>query len=121
MDDKHHRIGFNYALEGLKSVFKLEFNFRVQCLIALVVIGTGIIMKLTSVEWLTIILVIGFVLIAEMFNTVIENLLDFLSPQIHPTVKMIKDVSAGAVLISAVIAVIIGLIIFVPKFLHIFS
>lgn len=120
-DDKEKKIGFNYAWQGLKHVFKLELNFRIHLLIGLLVMIAGIILKLTLNEWLAVILVIGLVLVSEMFNTVVETLLDYLNPAIHPTAKIIKDISAGAVLVSALIAVIIGFIIFIPKLFDMFS
>lgn len=120
-DDKDKKIGFNHAWHGLKLVFKLELNFRIHFLIGLLVIIAGFILKISLNEWLAVILTIGLVLVSEMFNTVVETLLDYLNPAIHPTAKMIKDISAGAVLVSALIAVIIGLIVFIPKLFDIFS
>ena len=71
--------------------------------------------QLNSSEWLWIIAASGMVLGAELFNTAIEVLVDLVSPEIHPKAKIIKDVAAGAVLIAAFAAVLIGLIIFLPK------
>jgi len=69
-------------------------------------------------EWAAIILVIGFVLMAELFNSVIEKLIDYLKPEIHPAAKVIKDAAAGGVLIAAITAVIIGALIFIPKLIQ---
>ena len=68
-------------------------------------------------EWCWITLAIGLVLLAEMFNTAIEYLTDLASPEIHPLAKKTKDVASGAVLIAALVAVVIGLLIFLPKLL----
>ncbi len=66
-------------------------------------------------EWIAIVFAIGFVFVVEVINTVIENITDFISPDENFSIKKIKDMSAGAVLISAIIAVVIGLIVFLPK------
>lgn len=120
MADKKKGIGFNHAWNGIKIAFKLERNFKIQIVIGLLVILAGTFFKLTTYEWINIILVIGFVLVAEMFNSAIEKLLDYLNPAIHPSAKVIKDLSAGAVLTSAFVAVVIGLTIFIPKLIYIF-
>jgi diacylglycerol kinase len=79
------------------------------------VIVLGIVFKLTIPEWCWLIFVIGLVFITEMLNTAIEFLTDLVSPEYNPLAKKVKDVAAGAVLFAAIIAVIIGLIILIPK------
>ncbi len=106
---------FGYAFSGLGYAFKSQLNFKVHILI-LIVVGTGgYWLKLSVGEWLWVIVAAGIVLIAELLNTAIEVLVDLVSPAIHPKAKIIKDVAAAAVLIAAVTAVLIGLLIFVPK------
>lgn len=120
MKGKKRGVGFKFAFDGVKDAFKSERNFKIHISVAVIVIVISLILKLNPMEWVSIILVIGFVLVSEMFNTSIELLLDYLNPEIHPSVKIIKDLSAGAVLIAAIIAVIIGILIFLPKFITIF-
>jgi diacylglycerol kinase len=119
LKDKKGYIGFSYAWNGFMEVIK-ERNFRIHLVAALFVIVVGLYVELVLIEWALIILVIGIVLISEMFNSVIEQMIDYIKPEIHPTAKLIKDIAAGGVLVSSIIAVIIGLIIFLPKFAHIF-
>lgn len=98
----------------------MERNFRIHTFIGLLVVLTGILFRLSTFEWLSIILVIGLVLVAEIFNSAIEKLLDYLNPAIHPSAKIIKDLSAGAVLASALVAIVVGLIIFFPRLIDFF-
>ena len=115
LKDKKKAIGFSYAWNGMKHVLGTEKNFRIHLLAATLVIFFAFLFQLSQVEWGLIFLVIGFVLVSEMTNTAIEKLIDYLKPEIHPSAKIIKDIAAAAVLTSAIIAVIIGLIIFLPK------
>jgi len=87
---------------------------RVHLTIAFLAILTGLILRISAIEFAILFLTIAIVLIAEMLNTVLELCVDLASPQYHPLAKIAKDVSAGAVLLSAIFAVIIGLFIFVP-------
>lgn len=111
-------IGFSYAWNGLKIIIK-ERNFQIHLIATLLVIGAGLSLKLNVTEWAIVILVIGMVLISEMFNSVIEQTIDHVKPEVHPTAKLIKDMSAGAVLVASIIAIIIGVLIFLPKIAHI--
>lgn len=109
---------FGYALSGIGHAFKSQFNFRFHLIALLAVVIAGWYFHLTVTEWLWIIVVSVLVLTAELFNTAIEVLVDLVSPNIHPKAKIIKDVAAGAVLITAIGAVLTGLIIFIPKLIH---
>lgn len=115
MNFKKRSIGFSFAWNGLKKVAKSERNFQIHLLATLLVIGMAIFLKLSVVEWAIIMIVIGFVLVTELINSAIERIIDYLRPEIHPLAKIIKDIGAGAVLLSAVIAVSVGLFIFLPK------
>lgn len=108
---------FVFAFEGVIIFFRREHNAWIHGVAALLVLIVSFLMKLSDVEMILIILAIGLVWIAEIINTAIEKTMDHLSPYQHPAVKVIKDLSAGAVLIAAIVAVIIGSIIFIPKFL----
>ncbi len=107
---------FGPALKGIFHVIRNEHNFQIHLFAAIVVVATGALMDLSQGEWLWIILAIAMVFIAETFNSAIEKLVDLKQPDFDKKAGLIKDISAGAVLIAAIAAVIIGLIIFIPKF-----
>jgi diacylglycerol kinase len=107
---------FSYAFNGLKILFREEHNSRIHFVAALTAIIFAIIFHLNTYEWVAIIFSIGLVITTEIINTAIENIADFISPDKNQKIKIIKDLSAAAVLISAVTALSIGLIIFLPKF-----
>jgi len=106
---------FKYAFNGLKILLKEEHNMRIHFVIMLLVTGCGFLFGISLVEWTSVLLAIGFVIVTEAVNSAIENVADFVSPGKNENIKKIKDVSAFAVLFSAFIAVIVGLIIFIPK------
>lgn len=120
MKDKKKSIGFSYAFNGIKEVIKMERNFQIHLISATLVIIIGIFLNISLVEWLIITLTIGLVLIAELINSAIEQIIDYIKPDRHPTAKLIKDIGAGAVLVAAIIAVIVGLIVFMPKLMTYF-
>jgi diacylglycerol kinase len=105
---------FGYAFKGLKIVLHQQ-NFLIHLAIASLVIVAGFYTGVSFVEWCILILTISMVLAMETINTAIEKLVDFVSPGFHVQAGMVKDLSAGAVLLTAVGAVIVGLIIFLPK------
>jgi diacylglycerol kinase (ATP) len=106
---------FKYAFNGLKILIREEHNSWIQIFVALCVLTAGFLLKITTCEWIAVILCIGFVIALEMLNSAIENIADFVSPERHAMIKKIKDLSAGAVLIGAIVSALIGLIIFLPK------
>ncbi|SHF68284.1 diacylglycerol kinase family protein [Ornithinibacillus halophilus] len=120
MNAKKRSIGFTYAWNGIIEAWKSERNFRSHILSAFIVILAGIFFQLSVIEWIIIVFCIGFVIVTELLNTAIEKLLDYLKPDIHPKAKIIKDLSAGAVLISALCSAIVGLLIFLPKLYKLF-
>lgn len=109
---------FQFALLGLKKVFLEEQNFRIHSIIALLVIILGFYFQIAIWEWIIVILLIALILILEIINSIFERLLDLLKPRIHEYVGDIKDMTAAAVFVGAIIAVIIGLIIFLPYILQ---
>lgn len=119
-DKKKNGIGLRYALNGLKEAFVREKNFRIHVSIAILVIITSAIFRLNQLEWVIILTFIHFVLIAELVNSVIERLIDYIKPELHPNAKIIKDMAAAIVLIAAITSVIVGLIIFIPKVISFF-
>lgn len=108
------------AIFGLRAAFKEERNFRIQFIIGTIVIFLMIILGLNSIEKSIILLTILVVLSLELINSQIEKFLDLIQPDHHPRVKIIKDFSAGAVLISALGSIVIGILIFLPYILNIF-
>ena len=106
---------FKYAFEGIFTALKAEKNMKIHFIIMILVIILGIILKISRIEWIICIILFGFVISLELVNTAIENAVDLITQEINPKAKIIKDVSAGAVLVAAITAVIAGLIIFIPK------
>lgn len=111
---------FKVAFNGLKLVYQRESSFRYQIYILIMTIVLGIIVKLSIIEWVVIAGVSATVLTFEIINTSIEKIVDVLYPDYHENAKVIKDISAGAVLIAAIGALIVGLFIFIPRFLSLF-
>ena len=106
---------FGYAGRGIKIVFGSEPNMKIHIFVAMLVILCGFVFKINITEWILCLLCIGLVFSAEMINTAIENVVDLASPEHHELAGKAKDIAAGAVLICAIISVVIGLLIFVPK------
>lgn len=119
LKDKNRKIGFSFAVKGIIGVLKTERNFRVHLMFLLVAAACGFFFKISAFEWIAVVIVSGMVFTSEMLNTTIEKTIDYLRPEHHPMAAFIKDAAAGAVLICAITAVIIGIIIFLPKLLAI--
>lgn len=113
-DIKKQLYGFGYAWKGIRCCIGKEQNLSFHLIAAIIVVIAGFILSITKIEWTIVILCIGVVIAAELFNTAIERLVDLVSPQQHLIAGKVKDIAAGAVLVCAVTAAIIGLIIFVP-------
>ena len=107
---------FKYAIEGFISSFKTERNMKIHVLAMVIVIALGVFFKLDKIEWCIATITMVVVLSAELFNTAIETVVDMISPEKNAKAKLAKDISAAAVLVLAMGAVIIGAIIFIPKF-----
>jgi diacylglycerol kinase len=105
---------FRFAFTGLWYALRTQRNTRVHLAIAAVVVVLGLCLNLSYVQWAVLTLTIGFVLVSEMLNTVAETLVDLVSPGYHPLAKVVKDVTAGAVLLTAIISVVVGLLILGP-------
>jgi diacylglycerol kinase len=106
--------GFGYAFSGLWYALRTQRNARVHAVAALLAVALGILLHVSAVEFALVIVAISGVFIAEMFNTVIEISIDLAHPEYHPLAKTAKDVAAGAVLLSAMLAVAIALFVFGP-------
>jgi len=112
---------FGYAFNGIRLLTKGEHNAWIHCFVTICVIIAGIFFKLSGTEWIAIVIVIGMVLAAEAINSAIEVLSDYVSPNYNQAIKRVKDLSAGAVLLTAIAAAITGLIIFIPKLIGMFA
>ena len=106
---------FRYAYDGIISFFTTQHNAIIHFCFTVVVFIAALVFKISSNELIAVVMVVGFVWFAEIFNTAVEAMMDHISPQKHPAVKYIKDVSAAAVLVAAITAFIVGAIIFLPK------
>jgi diacylglycerol kinase len=111
---------FKWAGQGLWYCICREKNFQVHIVLAVIAFCLGIGLNISSIEWMLLVISVASVLAAEMMNSAIEHLCNIVHPTAHPTVKIIKDVCAGAVLIIALMAVSCGGIIFIPKVVLLF-
>ena len=112
---KKLRNSFKYAFEGIGEAWKTEQNLKIHFVIMALVIIAGFMFKISAMEWIVCLLLFAIVISLELINTAIETTVDIAMPDINEKAKYAKDIAAGAVLFSAIIAVIIGLIIFLPK------
>jgi diacylglycerol kinase len=106
---------FKYAFAGIIDLIRSEPNARIHLFFVFLVVGGGVFFNVSTQEWCWLVLAVSLVFSAEAFNTAIERLTDLASPDIHPLAGKAKDSAAGAVLISAIGAAVIGFIIFLPK------
>ncbi len=108
---------FKWAFNGFRVAFKGEVNLKIHLIAATIAIALSFLFDIDRYEWLAILLVIAMVLSAEIFNTAIEHLADFVSIEKRPAIKKVKDLAAAAVLLHAIIAAIVGIIVFSPYIL----
>ena len=118
---KRRIISFKYAGQGVVTLFKTQPNAVIHLAILLIVVGFGWWLQISVVEWLMLMLTFAMVLVAEAFNTALEFLTDLVSPNYHELAGKTKDVAAGAVLIAAFFAIIIGILIFLPKIINLLN
>jgi diacylglycerol kinase (ATP) len=109
---------FRFAFHGLKELLKYEHNARIHLVLVIISIVAGILLRISSSDWIAIAIVSGLVFASECFNTAIESISDLVSPEDNEKIKKAKDVAAGGVLISAIVSVIVGLIVFIPEILR---
>lgn len=126
-DERKHQKGikkfllsFTYPIKGLRYAYRNEQNLAVDVGVALLVTIVGFIFKINRVEWAILALTIGLVISCELINTAIEAVVDLVTEDYHPLAKVAKDTAAAAVFVFAIIAVIVGLIIFLPKVIALF-
>jgi len=107
-----------HAIDGIIYAIKSERNFQIHLILLTFTVIVGLFFSITTIEWLVIITISSMVLFAELINTAIERMLDWLEPNHHDVVKIVKDLCAGAVLVCSIGAFIIGMIIFIPYILY---
>ena len=107
--------GFGYAFQGIYTCISKERNMKIHCCVSLLVVIAGIIFQLSVTEWCICLTLFGLVMALELVNTSIEAVVDLVTEERKPLAKIAKDTAAGAVLIAAIMAAIIGSVIFVPK------
>lgn len=108
---------FGYAFSGLKAAFRTEHNLWIHAALTVAATVLGLVFRIASIEWLVLVVVMALVWMAELFNTALEKAMDFVSKESHPQIKLVKDLSAAAVLVTSIAALIAGGIIFIPKLL----
>lgn len=111
---KSLKESFSFAWRGFCHCFACERNFRIHLIAGVAVLFIALFLDVSLTEFGILLLLVAVVIAGEMFNTAIENIIDLVSPEYHPLAKVIKDVAAGAVFFICVIAVLIGIVIFVP-------
>jgi diacylglycerol kinase len=113
---RRFKRSFGHALDGIKYAIVHEKNFRIELVFALVVVFLIFFFKVKNWEAIILILMIMWVIVSELTNTVFERVVDILKPRIHPYARLIKDLMAAVVLISSIASVVVGIIIFYPYF-----
>lgn len=107
---------FTYAWSGVKLLFQSEHNTIIHLVLTILAVILGVVFHISRAEWMALIIVISMVWTAELLNTAIEKTMDFISKERLPQIKLIKDLAAAAVLVAAIAAVMVGGLIFIPKF-----
>jgi len=108
---------FRYAFAGVRYLLWTQRNAKIHSAVGLAAVALGVLLGLDRYEWLALLLTITIVLAAEGVNTALEAAVDLASPGFHPLAKVAKDVGAGTVLITAIAAVLVGLVLFLPHLL----
>ncbi|MDO8603831.1 MAG: diacylglycerol kinase family protein [bacterium] len=103
---------FGFAMSGISAVWREEVNFRIESVIALLVVGGGIYLGFTKLEWAFVLVCIGAVLSSEILNTAVEDTCNKIEPSMDPVIGKIKDMMAGFVFVVSVVSVAIGVMVF---------
>lgn len=112
---------FRYAFSGLFRLFRDEHNALIHLVILIIVIISGVYFRISKGDWIAITIVAGMVFTIECFNTAIEYLSDFVSPERNDKIKNAKDLAAAGVLVSVISSVVVGLLIFLPELIKLFK
>lgn len=105
---------FSFAISGILTAIQKERNMRFHLISSLIVLGLSFYFSISKIEWLFILFTIGGMFALELMNTAIERVVDLVTAEYHPLAKQAKDIAAGAVLVYAILAVIVGIIIYLP-------
>lgn len=106
---------FSFAFQGLKTAYKNEPNLRIHTFMAFSALLIAFLLKITELEWLILAFTIFWVISLELLNTVLEAMVNLVSPEVQPYAKIAKDVSAACVLLGALLSIIVGGVLFIPK------
>ena len=112
---KERGNSFSYAAAGLRALMRTEHNAWLHALLTLAAALMGVLFSITAIEWMLLVIVMGGVWVAELFNTALEKAMDLISKEVHPGIKLVKDLAAAAVLVAALVALAVGALIFIPK------
>jgi diacylglycerol kinase len=111
---------FGYAFQGLGTLFRETPNAQIQLIAAIVAVMLGFLLHISSEEWLAVIIIIGLVLALEAINSSLETLADYAcNKEIHPLIRKVKDLAAAGVLLAALAALVVGIVLFLPKIISI--
>lgn len=111
---------FTYAFNGLKVLLREEHNSRIHLFATVCVIVSGVLLKISLLEWVAVAFAVGLVFSGEIFNSAVEDLSDVVCPERDERIKKVKDLAAAAVLVNAITAAVIGLLVFLPKIIQLF-
>ncbi len=112
---------FGYAIEGIKTAFKKEPNLQIHLIIGGLVLALAGILRFSIFEWIVLLFTVTLVIVLELINTSIESIVNLVSPEIKPQAKVAKDVAAAAVLVTAIMSIIIGVLLFLPNIIDVFK
>ena len=110
---------FGYAFQGIFNTIRTERNIKIHCAAAILVTIFGIWLQISKTEWMICFILFGLILALELVNTAVEATVDLFTEERKPLAKKAKDAAAGAVLVAAIFAAVIGILIFVPKLLEV--
>lgn len=110
---------FGYAFQGIFDTIRTERNIKIHCAAAILVTIFGIWLQISKTEWMICFILFGLILALELVNTAVEATVDLFTEERKPLAKKAKDAAAGAVLIAAIFAAVIGILIFIPKLLEV--
>ena len=110
---------FGYAFQGIFNTIRTERNIKIHCAVAILVTIFGIWLQISKTEWMICFILFGLILALELVNTAVEATVDLFTEERKPLAKKAKDAAAGAVLIAAIFAAVIGILIFIPKLLEV--
>ena len=110
---------FGYAFQGIFNTIRTERNIKIHCAAAILVTIFGIWLQISKTDWMICFILFGLILALELVNTAVEATVDLFTEERKPLAKKAKDAAAGAVLIVAIFAAVIGILIFIPKLLDV--